>query len=205
MVTDNYQLEMEGTKLIFKTSSFKAERTSVLHSGVYTKEFSSMLFASSAGLAAYMLTGGRPPLIRYALLIIIFAAAFLGAGKYIFKEKELQVVFDKKDKTVFMLQSGLIIKKREKIPFSSIRSVDMGSRQFVPENIDGINFVQKISAQHGSVVPGLGEVDEFITLSLRLTDGSERIIYAARTSLAEVDSRPDVPAREIRNFLENTV
>jgi hypothetical protein len=205
MVTDNYQLKIKGSKLVFKTSSFKAEKTSVLHSGVYTKEFSSMLFASAAGLAAYMLTGGRPPVVRYTILIIIFAAAFLLAGKYIFKERELQVVFDRKDKTVYVLQSGLFTKKRENVPFANIKSVDIGNRQFVPENIDGINFVQKISAQHGSAVPGLGEVEEFITLSLQLTDGSERIIYAARIKEGTVNGEPEVPAREIRNFLKNTV
>ncbi len=205
MVNDNYQLEIEGGKLVFKTSFFKAEKTSVLHSGVYTKEFSSMLFASAAAMAAYMLTGVRPPVVRYALLIIIFAAAFLLAGKYIFKERELQVVFDKKEKTVFIFQSGLLTKKRENIPFANIKSVDIGSRRFVPENIDGINFVQKISAQHGSAVPGLGEAEEFITLSLQLTDSSERIIYAARIYEGKIDGEPEIPVRAIRNFLDNTV
>lgn len=205
MVTDNYKIEIESDKLVFITSSFKAERTSVLHSGVYTKEFSSMLFASAAALAAYVLTGGRTPLVRYTLLILIFALSFIGANKYIFKERELQVVFDKKDKTVNMIQSGLFTKKREKIPFANIKSVDIGNRQFVPENIDGINFVQKISAQHGSAVPGLGEAVEFITLSLQLTDGSDRIIYAARIYEGKIDGEPEMPVMEIRNFLENTV
>ena len=201
MLTGNYQLEIENNKLIFKTSSFKAEKTSVLHSGVYTREFSSMLFASAAGIVSYMLTGGRPQVVRYAVLLIIFVASFLGAGKYIFKERYLHVIFDRKDKTVYTEQSGLFTKKREKIPFANIKSVDPGSRKFVPENIDGINFVQKISAQHGSAVPGLGEAEEFITLSLILTDGSERMIYAARINGGEVDGEPEVPVREIRSFL----
>ncbi len=201
MVTSNYQLKIEGSTLVFKTSSFKAEKRSVLHAGVYTKEFSSMLFASAAALAAYMLTGGRPPVLRYSILILIFAASFIGANKYIFKERELQVVFDRKDKTVHMIQSGLFTKKSEKIPFANVKSVELGSRQFIPENIDGIHFVQKISAQHGSAVPGLGEAEEFITLSLLLTDGTERMIYAARLNGGKIDGEPDVPVAEIRNFL----
>lgn len=201
MVSNNYKIKIEGDKLVFITSSFKAERSSVLHSGVYTNEFSSMLLASAAAMAAYMLTVSRQPVVRYTVLIIIFAVSFIGANKYIFKERELQVVFDRKDKTVHMIQSGLFTKKREDIPFANIKSVDIGSRQFVPENIDGINFVQKISAQHGSAVPGLGEAEEFITLSLKLTDGSERIIYAARIYGGEIDGEPEIPVREIRNFL----
>ncbi|RJR16515.1 MAG: hypothetical protein C4581_09840 [Nitrospiraceae bacterium] len=203
MVTGNYQLTTVGNKLVFKTSSFKAERTSVLHSGVYSKEFSSMLLASAAALAAYILTDSRPPLLRYTILIIIFALSFIGANKFIFKDKELQVVFDRKDRTAHIIQSGLFIKKRENIPFADIKSVIVGNRQFNPDNIDGINFVQKISAQHGSAVPGLGESEEFITLSLLLTDNSERIIYAARLEAGKIDGEPEIPVREIREFLRS--
>jgi len=205
MVTGNYQLKTEGDKLVFNTSSFKAERTSVLHSGVYSKEFSSMLLASAAALAAYIVTDSRPPLLRYSILIIIFAVSFIGANKFIFKERELQVVFDRKDRTAHIIQSGLLMKKRENIPFADITSVIVGSRQFTPENIDGINFVQKISAQHGSAVPGLGEAEEFITLSLVLKDGSERMMYAARLEAGKVDGEPGMPLKEIREFLKNTV
>ncbi len=206
MLTKNYQLEIEGNKLFFKTSSFKAEKTSVLHPGVYTREFSSMLFASAACIASYMMTdiiSGRSPVVRYAMLIIIFVASFVGADKFIFKERYLEVVFDKTDKTVYMTRSGLPAKKSEKIPFANIKSVELGSRKFVPENVDGINFVQKISAQHGSAIPGLSETEEFITLSLKLKDGSERMLYAARINGGKIDGEPEMPVREIRNFLGN--
>lgn len=208
MLTKNYQLAIESNKLIFKTSSFKAEKASVLHPGVYTKEFSSMLLASAACIASYMMTdiiSSRSPVVRYAILIIIFAASFVGANKFIFKERYLEVVFDKTDKTAFMTRSGLLAKKNEKIPFANIKSVELGSRQFIPENLDGINFVQKISAQHGSAIPGLSETEEFITLSLQLTDGSERMLYAARINGGKIDGEPQVPVMEIRNFLENIV
>jgi len=204
VLTKNYQLEIEGDKLVFRTSLFKAEKSSVLHPGVYTKEFSSMLSASAAGLTAYMLTGGRAPLIRYTAVIIIFIVSFIGANKYVFKERELQVIFDRKDKTVYMTQTGPLTRKSEKIPFSDIKSVEPGSRAFVPGNVDGINFVQKISAQHGSAIPGLSETEEFITLSLKLKDGSERMLYAARLDGGKIDGEPEMPVREIRNFLGNT-
>ncbi|MEW6603042.1 MAG: hypothetical protein AB1499_18880, partial [Nitrospirota bacterium] len=175
------------------------------HSGVYTQEFSSMLVASAAGLAAYMLTGSRTSFVRYFIFIIIFAAFFIGANKFIFKERELQIVFDRKDRTVLLTQSGLFMKKREKFLFSDIASVDLGSRQFLPGNVDGANFVQKISAQHGSPVPGLGETEEFVTLSLSLKDGTEKMIYAAGLSGGKIDGEPSIPVREIRDFIESTV
>lgn len=200
-MTKKYQLETEDDKLVFRTSFFKAEQTSVLHPGVYTREFSSLLFASAACIASYIMLSGRSPIVRYAVLILIFIASFIGANKYIFKERVLQVVFDRSDKTVYMAQTGPLTRKSEKIPFADIKSVELGSRTFVPENVDGINFVQKISAQHGSAVPELGEVDEFITLSLKLQDGTERMIYAARLNGGKIDGEPEIPVREIRNFL----
>ncbi|TNF53219.1 hypothetical protein EP227_06240 [bacterium] len=77
-----------------------------------------------------------------------------------------------------------------------ISSIEVGSVKYVPENIDGIDFVQKISLQHGSPVPGLGDEEEYITLLLNLADGSERIIYAGRS-----EEEPELPITEMRNFL----
>jgi hypothetical protein len=82
------------------------------------------------------------------------------------------------------------------IPLDHISSIEMGSIKFVPENIDGINFVQKISLQHGSALPGLGNEEEYIILLLKLTDGSERIIYADRS-----EEEPELPITEMRTFL----
>ena len=199
MVTENYQLKTENNKLIFRTSSFKAEKTSVLHSGVYTREFSSTLFASAVCVLAYMSTGLpgiKPAIVRYIILIFIFVVAFLAAIKCIFKERYLEVDFDRSDKSVNIVHPGIIRKKIEKIHFDDIKSLGFGTRKFVPENIDGIKFVQKISAQHGSAMPGLSDTEEFITLSLNLKDGSERIIYAEK-----IDEEPEIPVNEIRNFL----
>ena len=35
----SYSIKTEGMTLIFRTSSFKAEKSSALHSGIYSKEF----------------------------------------------------------------------------------------------------------------------------------------------------------------------
>jgi hypothetical protein len=140
-----YQMKVDQDKLVFITSSFKAEKTSVLHPGVYTKEFASMLFASAACIFAYIstdLASIKSAIMRYIILIVIFVVAFLGANKYIFKERYLEADFNKSDKTVNIVRSGLITKKSEKIPFAKIKSVDLGIKKFVPENIDGIDFVQ---------------------------------------------------------------
>ena len=50
-------------------------------------------------------------------------------------------------------------------------------------------------------MPGLSETEEFITLSLRLTDGTERMIFAAKIESGKVDGEPEIPLREIKEFL----
>lgn len=197
-------MEINDDRLVFSTSSFRAEKTSVLHSGVYTREFSSMLFASAVAVFVHMAISSidiNTAVYRYLIIIFLFVVSFLGANKFIFKEKHIEVILDKSEKTAIITRYGIIIKKTEKIPFSNIKSVELGSKKFVPENIDGIEFVQRISAQHGSAMPELTDVEEFITLSLKLTDGSERIIYAGKIDGGKVNGEPSVPLNEIKSFL----
>ncbi len=207
MNTKNYKLKTENNRLIFTTSSFKAEKTSVLHSGVYSREFSSILFASAACIVTYILTQSMSKelvVIRYIILVSVLIIAFLGSKKLIFKERYLEAHFNRSEKKVNIIRSGILTKKIETIPFANIKSVDLGSKKFVPENIDGINFVKRISLQHGSSVPGLGDIEEYITLSLRLTDGSERIIYAGKIEVGKINGEPYIPLKEIRSFLRNS-
>jgi hypothetical protein len=199
MVNKRYHINKQDDTLIFTTTSYKAEKTSVLHKGIYTKEFSSMLFASATGMFAYFiirLISNETGLIHYIITILIFIVTFVGANSFIFNEKHLRVVFDRTNKTVTIIRYGIIRKNIEEIPFGNIESIKVGSRRFTPENIDGIRFVEKISLQHGSAIPGLGDEEEFVTLSLKLTDGSERIIYAGK-----IEDEPEIPLKEIKNFL----
>jgi len=210
MTTDKaktYELYSEKERLIFRTSSFRAEKTSVLHAGVYTKEFSSMLAASAASVLAYILMNNimkEAKSSAYVTGIASFVAVFLVSRKFIFRDACLEADFNSARQTVSIRRPGFLYSKSEEIPFHSIRSVEIGSRRFTPENMDGIQFVQKISAQHGSVVPGLDETEEFIMMKLMLTDGTERILYAAKLNGGKVHGEPEIPLNEIRRFLEHS-
>ena len=107
--------------------------------------------------------------------------------------------FDKTDQMVTLKYPG-IFPKKESIPFNAISSLELGSKKYVPQNIDGIDFVQKISIQHGGAVPGLGQEEEYITVSLKLKSNSHKIIFACRT-----EAEPELPLNDIRHFLGNTV
>ena len=193
----SYSIKTEGKEFIFRTSAFKAEKSSVLHSGVYSKEFMSILLASGICMFAYMFLS--PYIIGpslFAMLMFILVAAFTGARTFIFKEKYLETVFNRSTRTARLIYSGTFSKKTEDIPLAEIISVETDIKKFEQENKDGADFVQKISVQHGSAVPGLGETEEFLTLSLKLKDGSERMIYAG-----DLKESPVLPVREIRKFI----
>ncbi len=196
-----YEMKTDAEKLLFKTAFYKAERTSVLHSGIYNKEFTSMLFSGAICLMSYMLTElmALKSIFRFIIVLIVFFISFIGARNLIFKEHYLEAVFDKTSQIATLKYPG-IVPKKESIPFSTISSLELGSKRYVPRNIDGINFVQKISIQHGGAVPGLGQEEEYITVSLKLINKSHKIIFACRT-----DAEPDLPINEIRHFLGITV
>ena len=192
-----YELIIMDNTLTFITASFKAETTSVLHSGVYSKEFSSMLLASGLCVLVYMYADFiESTVIRSAILILFFIVFFYGSRTYVFYDKKMEVTFDNNDGVVRIKRPGFIFRKTETIPVSTVSSVEMGSRKFTPDNPDGVAFVEKISAQHGSFIPGLGEEEEFVTLSLMLTDGTDRLIFAGH-----IDDEPEIPLGKIRSHL----
>ena len=199
---NSYTLNIETNRLYFSTSSFKAEKESVLHKGMYNYELSSMMASLFLSGAIYAVTVFyfKASAIHYVMSTLAFIISFIYFRKYIFRERELEAVFDKTAKVVRLCRPGIIWMRNENIPFHRIMSIEVGSKQFPPTNIDGIEFVQKISAQHGTPVPGLGEEKEFVTLLLKLDDGSERIMYAEEINNM---NEPSLPIKEIRDFMKN--
>lgn len=198
----NYTISREDGRLIFRTSSFRVERESVLHKGIYSYELSSMMaaIAVSGVLYAIFAFSYRMTFVHYLLIVVVFVTAFVIFRMFIFKERFLEVVFDRPGGSVRLSWPGIFRKKTEEIPMDSIKSIEIGSAKITPENPDGIEFVERISMQHGGVIPGLGDEAEFITLLLRLTDGSERLIHAARIE-GRIEGEPELPLKELRDFL----
>jgi hypothetical protein len=196
-----YSINIDANKFRFRTSLFDADKESMLHKGTYNYELASMSSAMmlSGAIYAIMAFNFNVTIFHYITSVLIFIIAFISFRKYIFRGRYLEIVFDKTKEVATVRQSRFIGMRTEEITFSSIKSVEAGSRQILPVNIDGIQFVQKISAQHGSPVPGLEEEKEFVTLLLKLTDGTERVLY---TGKIENVSEPSLPLNEIRDYLK---
>ncbi|TNF53218.1 hypothetical protein EP227_06235 [bacterium] len=114
MLRKNYHITIGEDRLSFITSSFQAEKESVLPKGVYSKEFSAMLCASAVCILAYLIISFTVNLITAIHIIIltgIFITSFLFSRKLLFREKFLEVVFNRSDNLAYIRHPGMLKKK----------------------------------------------------------------------------------------------
>ena len=189
----------DATQLVFRTASFVADRGSVLHSGIYNREFSSVLASFAlAGIAYFLLvTGFGKKAVFYAVFLVLFIGTFPLLRIYVFRERYREAVFDRAAATVeisrFWMRRKVLLNK----PLKSISGIRIDTTKTEIVNRDGVEFVEKISAQHGTVIPGFGEEATFYSLKLGFTDGTESTLFADR-NMQDVISVHD----EIKGFLK---
>jgi hypothetical protein len=196
----SYKIETEDGKLTFITSSYRADKGSVLHKDIYNHEMASMMTGVIICGVLYVVIAfnSEVMIVHYIALVVLFMLLFVLLRKAVFKERHLILILDKKSDTASISTPGFISKKIENIPLSNIDDLEVGSLSIFPEDRDAAKFVEKISRQHGSVVPGLADEAEFVTLSLRLNDGTDRMIYAQRILN---NMEPDIPLNRIKAFI----
>lgn len=195
----NYIVRKEENKLIFATPAYRADPDSVLHSGIYNREFSSVLASAAAAGIVYVIvamnTGNT--LVRSLAFLLVFTGGFPFFRKFVFKESLLEVVFNTAAGEAKIYTSWITKRLKETIPVKNIHDISIESRKHEVENPDAVRFVKQISLQHGTVIPGFGEEKALFLLKLHLSDGSERIIYTDNT-MQDVLSAYD----EIKEFLK---
>ena len=194
-----YTLAKDATRIIFRTISFVADKGSVLHSGIYNREFSSVLASFAlAGISYFLLvmSFGKENFF-YAVFMVLFIGTFPLFRTYVFRERYLETVFDRTVARVEMSHAWLRRKVLLSMPLESIAGIWIDTKKTEVVNRDGVEFVEKISAQHGTVIPGFGEETTFYSLKLRFSDGTERTIFA-ESSMQDVISVHD----EIKGFLK---
>lgn len=195
----NYTVRKEEDELIFATPTYKAEPDSVLHSGIYNREFSSVLASAAVAGIVYMIvamnTGST--IVRSMVFLLTFAVGFPFFRKFVFKESLMEVVFNAATGEAKIYTTWITKKLKETISIKNIKDISIESRKKEVENPDAVRFVKQISLQHGSVIPGFGEEKVLFLLKLHLADVSERIIYTDNT-MQDVLSAHD----EIKEFLK---
>jgi hypothetical protein len=193
-----YTICKEEDRLIFTTPAYKVGPDSVLHSGIYNREFSSMLASAAVAGMIYAIVAmnSHNRLISSMVFLALFAAGVLFFRKFIFRESLMKAVFDAASGETKIYTTWITEKLRETIAIRSIKEIRIERRKQEVENPDAVQFVEKISAQHGTVIPGFGKEKVLFLLKLLLEDGTERTIYSG-------DSMQDViSAHEaIKEFL----
>jgi hypothetical protein len=189
-----YSLQKTATVLIFRTASFSDETASVLHSGIYNREFASVLASLALAGLVYLLleTHFEKTLLFNIVFIAVFVGGFPFFRTFVFKEKYMETVFDTAARRAEIFIAGITRRKKESIPLANIGQVLIESRKQKIENPDGVEFVEKISLQHGVAIPGFGEETVRYLLKLKLEDGTYRTIYADKDMQAVMEAHGEV-------------
>jgi len=194
----NYTVRKEEDKLIFATPAYKVGPDSVLHSGIYNREFSSVLASAAVAGIVYIIvainTGNT--IVRSMVFLLTFAGGFPFFRKFVFKEGLMEVVFNTTGGEARIYTSWITKRLKETISIKNIKDISIESRKHEAENPDAVRFVKQISLQHGTIIPGFGEEKILFLLKLHLADGSERTIYSD-SNMQDVITAHD----EIKGFL----
>jgi hypothetical protein len=177
---NKYRTEKTGDILIFKTAYFSAERGSVLHSGIYNRDFASALSSLCVAGLVYLVVvmNLKKGILPHVVFLVVFAAGFLFLRGFVFKERYMETVLDRAAGRAEIYMVGITKKKKDSVAIKDINNVLIERRKSAVENPDGAEFVQKISSQHGMAIPGFGEEKIFFLLKLKLSDGTDRLIFA---------------------------
>ncbi|MBZ0157907.1 MAG: hypothetical protein K8I29_17050 [Alphaproteobacteria bacterium] len=191
--------EESDSMLSLWTTSFRAEKGSVLHSGIYNREMASSLAAGACIIAAAFLFAAVSPVIPlYSIVALVsFVPLFLLFRRYVFREELLCVEFDRRRGTVSFSLNRPFGRREVSYPLTEIDTVRQDCRVVPPENPDGIRVVEKIALQHGTVIPGFGETAEFYTVEIEFKGGERIMVFSSREP-----SRADEIAQKIINFIE---
>ncbi|MBI4824702.1 MAG: hypothetical protein HY805_10835 [Nitrospirae bacterium] len=179
MTNKTYQLNIKDSILTLKTSSFKAERGSVLHTGIYNQELRAALTSGLVVLVTYLILRPTPLLVYYILMLIEFIAFFVLFMMFVFYEPLLSATIDKANSRITVSIKKFICKEAS-YPLSELKDIRQEHIVITPENPDGIRVVEKIALQHGTVIPGFGEVKEFYTVELCFEDGKTIIVFSSK-------------------------
>lgn len=179
-IDGTYKLTITSDKVTFYTFFYKAEKGSILHNALMSREATSLIVASFLSGALFSI---------YALFIsvkvfeivafsVLFGLFFLFFRLSIFKERPLEVTF-LRDR-IIIKYPAFIIKRVENFPLNQVKYLSVNKRILSIENPEGAEIVKKIALQHGTVIPDFTESVELYCLNLELYDESERVIYVDR-------------------------
>lgn len=195
-----YLLEMKNEDLVFRTQRFGAGRGSVLHSGIFNREFSAMLASTAAAgilLLALSLAGKRA-VLHYLLVAAVLIGSFPLFRSFVFRERFLEATFSGRSGMTEIVVSGIVRRRVASLPRGSLRDLVVETERTKSGDADAVAFVERIAAQHGTVIPGFGKEQVRYRLMLTPMEG-EGFLILADPSMEDVISAYE----GIRSYLED--
>lgn len=166
----NYQIDIRGDILKLKTSSFKVEKGSVLHTDIFNRDLAAMLSAgvivTVTGIVAVL--NFKITNVHFVMAFILFGVSFFILRTYIFNEPVLDAVFDKGKGIIDITVKKVFGEGKEAYNISDVTGIRLEHVTMEPANPDGIKVIENVSLQHGTVIPGFGETEDFYTAQLQL-------------------------------------
>ncbi len=194
-----YFFDINDNVLVFRTASFRAEKGSMLHSGIYNRETASTFAAGACMLLLGFFFASRPRLstISFIAPLLLFVLLFLFFRTFIFRETFLQAIINKGNNVIAITRKGFFRMKKKVFPLSELEGIREDYKELVSTNPDGIKIVEKIALQHGAVIPDFGAAAEFYTVEFEFKDSGRVMVFSSRDY-----SEADNVARTFKNFIE---
>ncbi|MCL5024127.1 MAG: hypothetical protein M1497_12325 [Nitrospirae bacterium] len=183
---------------MLRTTSFRTGRGSVLHSGIFSRELASSFAAGAAVLLVGFFLAARTTLTPLYFIAggLLFAGLFIFFRVFVFREAVLETFLDRGRGVVAIALQRALGLRRKSYPLAALSGVRLTHRSMQPENIDAVEFVEKIAAQHGTVIPGFGKVEELYLVELDFRDAKTVIFSSGNRQTAEA------VVRELSHFLD---
>jgi hypothetical protein len=200
-----YHIEKRGNTVVLKTTSFKAERGSVLHSGIFNRELASSLAAGAVIVAVsfFFALYFKITVIYLIVVALLFAALFIIFRLCLFHEAVLETVFDREKRTVTLSLRRAMGSSVRSFPLDELSGIRLDHTSFQPENPDAVQFVERIALQHGTVIPGFGKTEDFYTVELDF-GGRKQVIFSAGARQGTVAMIAELKS-SLNGFLPDTV
>lgn len=176
-----YHIEKKGNAVVLRTSCFRTERRSILHSGIFNRELASSLAAGAVivVLGFFFAVYFKITVIYFMAAVLLFAALFMFFRVYVFRETILETVFDKERKTVTVSLKRTIGSRIQAYPADALAGIGIHHLSIEPENMDAVKLIERVAVQHGTVIPGFGKIEDFYNVELDFRD-RRVVIYSGR-------------------------
>lgn len=175
-----YQIERRGGTVVLSTTSFRAERRSVLHSGVFNRELASSLSAGAVivGISFFFVLYSKITAPYLIAVIFLFASLFVLFRVFVFREPVLETVFDSEKGTITISMKRTAGSRAVSYMLADLAGIRICHLSMEPENIDAVRLVERVAVQHGTVIPGFGKTEDYFTVELDFGE-KKAVVFSA--------------------------